>query len=306
MAEEPTTENAKRSPAQKRKKSAKAHEAAATAKSGPRKASAAEQTSAVDQAFEQAARYAWMAPLVVIVAALVTGQIAGFGLGLLVAAGGTLLVVIGLLWASLQGLTEDSPLSLEEALSLGAPSAEEEKKRAVLRTLKDLDFERGVGKISEEDYRQLSSRYRAEARNLLRALDGDLSKAREDATALMEAHFIAEGIEFAKPTSQGEPDQEGAPSEPVSDEDEPSGDKDGPSGDEDEDEDELESDEDLATARTDESTPDEPKTAASAEGEPVDDPVDRAERTRNCDACDTVNDDDARFCKGCGATLEEA
>jgi DNA-binding transcriptional ArsR family regulator len=110
-------------------------------------------------------------PAVTVLTALVVGVAFGVELSLLVVAGGALAGVIALLWASVQSLTGESPLTLEEAMTLGAPSAEEEQKRAVLRALKDLEFERGVGKISEEDYAELSARYRAEAKRLMQILD---------------------------------------------------------------------------------------------------------------------------------------
>ncbi len=110
-------------------------------------------------------------PAVTVVTAVVVGLAFGVELSLLVVAGGALAGVIALLWASVQSLTGESPLTLEEAMTLGAPSAEEEQKRAVLRALKDLEFERGVGKISEEDYVELSARYRAEAKRLMQILD---------------------------------------------------------------------------------------------------------------------------------------
>ena len=46
------------------------------------------------------------------------------------------------------GLDRRPPLGFEEALGMGAPSKVEEEKRSVLRALKDLEYERGVGKIS--------------------------------------------------------------------------------------------------------------------------------------------------------------
>lgn len=91
-----------------------------------------------------------------------------FFLGL---AGVALLGAIWLFWRSMHGLTEESPLTLEEALGLGAPSREEERKQSVLRILKDLEYERAVGKIAESDFRELSEKYRAEARALLSSLD---------------------------------------------------------------------------------------------------------------------------------------
>jgi hypothetical protein len=121
---------------------------------------------------------ALLLPLATIAGAAVTGALVGIEISLLVIAGGALVAVIALIWASVQSLTGESPLTLEEALSLGAPSAEEEQKRAVLRALKDLEFERSVGKITQEDYVELSTRYRAEARRLMHQLDAGGEKER--------------------------------------------------------------------------------------------------------------------------------
>ena len=63
---------------------------------------------------------------------------------------------ISLFWTSIQDLSGESELTLDEALGMAAPSAEEERKRSVLRALKDLEYERSVGKISEDDFAELS------------------------------------------------------------------------------------------------------------------------------------------------------
>jgi hypothetical protein len=118
-------------------------------------------------------------PVVTIVGAVVAGVAFGVEISLLIIAAGALAGVIALLWASVQALTGESPLTLDEALSLGAPSAEEEQKRAVLRALKDLEFERGVGKITEEDYAELSARYRAEAKRLMQLIDAGSEAERQ-------------------------------------------------------------------------------------------------------------------------------
>src|SRR6185436_12750615 len=85
--------------------------------------------------------------------------IAGLSLGapavFLVLAGGALCAVIAVFWASVRTLAGETKLSGADAYALGAPRAEEEQKRAVLRALKDLEFERSVGKISDEDYQAL-------------------------------------------------------------------------------------------------------------------------------------------------------
>jgi hypothetical protein len=125
-------------------------------------------------------------PLVGLLAAVVLGRIFGIGFGLLTGAATALSGVIWLFWSSLQKLSGEAPLTLDEALSLGAPSAEEEQKRAILRALKDLDYERAVGKISDADYNALSERYRYEAKRLLRAVERDLTPERERAEHLLE------------------------------------------------------------------------------------------------------------------------
>jgi hypothetical protein len=133
----------------------------------------------------------WLYPLSVIVLAAVLGHFFGLGLSLLIVAGGSLGGSIWLIWSSLQGLGSDAPITLEEALSLGAPSAEEEQKRAVLRALKDLEYERAVGKISDEDYEALAEHYRGEAKRLLRAVDRDLSPERERAERILAERLAA-------------------------------------------------------------------------------------------------------------------
>jgi hypothetical protein len=119
-------------------------------------------------------------------------QLYGRGTFFLGLASLALLCAIWLFWRSMHGLTQGSPLSLEEALGLGAPSREEERKQSVLRILKDLEYERAVGKIAEADFQELSKRYRAEATALLSALDHDLAPARERAEALLRERLAAD------------------------------------------------------------------------------------------------------------------
>jgi len=101
----------------------------------------------------------------------------------LTAAAGVLVLVITLMWSSVQSLTGGAPIGFEEALSMGAPSKVEEEKRSVLRALKDLEYERSVGKISPEDYAELSARYRSEAKRLIQSLDEALGPARQEVGA---------------------------------------------------------------------------------------------------------------------------
>src|ERR1700752_4046946 len=96
----------------------------------------------------------WGLPLGSIASAIVVGFTFGLGTGILVLAGGVLLGIIAILWASGRTLSGDAPITLEEAIMLGAPSATEEQKRAVLQALKDLEYERSVGKVSDGDYQE--------------------------------------------------------------------------------------------------------------------------------------------------------
>lgn len=116
----------------------------------------------------------------------VTRDLFGLPMALLLCAGVLLVAVVVLMWHSLQALAGDDAMSLEEALTLAAPVAEEEQKRAVLRALKDLEFERHVGKVRDEDYAVLAARYRGEARTLLGQLDARYEPARERIAAELE------------------------------------------------------------------------------------------------------------------------
>jgi hypothetical protein len=161
----------------------------------------------LDQApIERVARALWWAlPLLTIAAATIVGLSYGFGTAILVAAGGVLLGVIAILWASVRTLAGDAPLTLDEALALGAPSAAEEQKRAVLQALKDLEYERSVGKVAEADYEELLQRYRTEAKRLLRAVDEDLAPMRAKATAYVASQLGRPESAPASPAASAAP-----------------------------------------------------------------------------------------------------
>lgn len=225
--------------------------------------------------------------VLVLASVLVIGIFFGLEVAVLMLAGVALLLVIWLMWLSLQSLTGETPLGLEEAMSFAAPSAEEERKRSVLRALKDLEYERSVGKISEQDYVELSTRYRDEAKALIRALAEGNSEER----ARVE-RAIAERMAELGPAAP-------AP-EPVddADTDEPSDDADQPVDDE--------PDSDSAPSSPGESAAPEPEpkakpaaTAATAA------PAARATPmpTRRCAKCSTRNELDAGFCKHCGEKM---
>jgi hypothetical protein len=191
-------------------------------------------------------------PVLVILGTAAAGATFGPATAILVLAGGALVFVIALFWSSLRTLLGETPLSGADAYALGAPRAEEEQKQAVLRALKDLEFERSVGKISDEDYRELVAKYRVEAKRLLRILDEEAQPRRQQVASLVArrlrlAGFVAE--------------------------------------------------EEGADAETDTAEPAAAKAAA---------PEAAAKAPGACAACGTVNDEDAVFCKKCGARQASA
>src|SRR4051812_8016515 len=122
----------------------------------------------VDEAERRFAVWLWrIVPAGSIGGAIAAGFVFDVGVSLLVLAGGVLIAVIAVLWASIRTLSGDAPITLEEAIALGAPTAAAEQKRAVLQALKDLEYERSLGKIDEADYLELVQRYRTEAKRLL-------------------------------------------------------------------------------------------------------------------------------------------
>lgn len=204
-------------------------------------------------------------PLTTITVAVVVGELYGVQLVVLTLAAGVLLLVIMLFWDSVQALAGESELSFEEAFSMGARSAEEEQKRAVLRALKDLEYERSVGKISQEDYQEYSARYRAEAKRLIRDVDENLALARKQVERELERRVA----KLQRPSEPDESAEAGASTVP-------------PAG------------------ETSVEATSSPQHAA-----PIAPPV-AARTLRECRACHTQNELDARFCKSCGSAMAGA
>jgi hypothetical protein len=215
----------------------------------------------------------WTAP-VVGVTAVAVGVAAGLGPALLVLAGGVLLGVVLLFWSSIGRLTGESPLTLEEAIGLAAPSPEEERKRSILRALKDLEYERSVGKISEEDFAELSNRYRADAKALLKLIDGQSAPLRRRAEERLAARLKQEKTSVKRKKKSAVAASNG-PAEP-------------------EQESTKESEPEAADAEGDDLTTTEDAVLA------VDAP---AAAPSKCPSCSTSNDADAVFCKKCGVSL---
>jgi hypothetical protein len=131
-------------------------------------------------------------------------------------------------------------------------AALEREKMLALRSIKELEFDRAMGKLSQGDWQEMSTRLRARASRLMRQLDAgpgyreqiekDLAKRLGEANArLKPSHY----------TGDEEPDTR----------------------------------------------------SANGLAERLDTRSAKASAERACTSCATVNDADARFCKGCGGKL---
>ena len=192
-------------------------------------------------------RWALPAGIVAILAlVVVVGRAFGVGPAILVLAATALLVVVGFLFRAVQSIAE--PHDDENARDVLPPTLAEEQKRAALRALKELEFEKSVGNISPEDYEVIVDRYREEAKRAMRAVDDERKTMRERAEKLAKKALSAEISEVPGVDAKKNPFEK-------TDREKDAGDS-GP----------------------------------------------KATET-DCPKCGVSNDDDARFCKGCGAAL---
>lgn len=138
-----------------------------------------------DKLAELAARSTPYLPLAVASGAVALGWLRGPGAGVLLVAGALLIAAISALWNSLRTLLGEVPVDVDSALALSRALSNDERTREVLAALKDLELERRQGKLTEADFQELSARYRAEAKQLLRERDEKLGPARARAELLL-------------------------------------------------------------------------------------------------------------------------
>ncbi|MGZ3450953.1 MAG: zinc ribbon domain-containing protein [Polyangiales bacterium] len=111
----------------------------------------------------------------------------GIGVSIIILAALALLTVIGMSFRAVQGLTEpDLDADVEDA-----PTPAEMQKRSALKALKDLEYERSIGNILDEDYRELEGRYREEAKRAMRAVDAEREGLRARAEELAQEALSA-------------------------------------------------------------------------------------------------------------------
>jgi hypothetical protein len=70
-------------------------------------------------------------------------------------------------------LTSQDVQSFAEPLSDRLRSALEREKALALRSIKELEFDRAMGKLSSKDFEEMTSRLRSRAMNLMKQLDQD-------------------------------------------------------------------------------------------------------------------------------------
>jgi hypothetical protein len=97
-----------------------------------------------------------------------------------------LLAAICFLWASLRTLLGDSKTDVTQSAAMKRRADLLDEKDAVLRSLKDLEFERQVGKISDEDFKRVEAEFRARAKRIIKELDTDLKEHRQKAKSLVQ------------------------------------------------------------------------------------------------------------------------
>ena len=140
----------------------------------------------------------------------------------------------------------------------------EREKNLVLRSIKELEFDRAMGKIAEGDYEDMVARLRSRAVRILQQLDNTSSGYRELIERELAARLVKAGSSTkVEPYREVEPHREVEPYEKVES---------------------YESDAD---------------TPVGLDATPVELDFSRAK----CASCGTANDADAKFCKSCGSKL---
>lgn len=111
----------------------------------------------------------------------------------IVLSAGGLLFAISFVWATLRGLLGgDAETHVSQSTAARGRADLLSEKDAVLRSLKDLEFEREVGKLSDEDYHRLEAEFRLRAKRILRQLDDELREHRQQAEKLLAGELARE------------------------------------------------------------------------------------------------------------------
>jgi ribosomal protein L40E len=233
--------------------------------------------------------------------------------------GSALLVAVLFFWNSLRTLGGDTDIPDEapRGREQGPLEALIARKKMLLLSLKDLENERKIGKILQEDFEEVSLRYREEVKDLMRQIDAAAAPYRSRAEELAEKHLREQGLmpkDDEKATARGTDEANATAVK---------GSRDADLGDADESDDgQDEVDEAASTKRYSDSKTKAPKdakkageTAERAEASktvetatiPTQKSLDlesqNALKRRACPSCNASNEPDAKFCKECATPL---
>ena len=207
-------------------------------------------------------------------------------IGVLAAVAVVMLLAIFALWNSIRMLTGEMPVPEElAAAELRGTVPRAEKKRSILRALKDLENEHALGKIDDEDFKVVAGRYREEAKNLLRELDTEVAVYLPKAEALIQKHLKQKGL-TQDPSPYREASRAASTETPAATE----------SG----------TDVEKTAEAEDVTSPAPIETVGDAVKAIFGDDFGTEKHGRVvCEKCQTRNDTDAKFCKSCGQTMKK-
>jgi hypothetical protein len=137
-------------------------------------------------------------PVGTLLVAVLVGAFVSIGPAILVLAAGTFFGTVAFFWASLRTLGGQAPLA-EGFEHVGrrrveSPTGPAERKRTALRALKDIEFEHEIGKLDDADYAELSTRYRDEAKAVMREIDDSVLPQRARAEEIARAYLEKRGF----------------------------------------------------------------------------------------------------------------
>lgn len=173
-----------------------------------------------------------------------------------------------MLWPLVGEIREGRPAAVGGRTRL----ALEREKALVLRSIKELEFDRAMGKVADADFHDMVSRLRARAIGLMKQLDQGGASFRDEIEREVERRLAARRG-AVQPAGEPAAARAAMPADRT-----PAALGDGK----------------LAAA----GAAPAPEAGAAA--------ADAVAATRPCAACGTQNDPDARFCKRCGARLDTA
>ena len=113
----------------------------------------------------------------------------GLGTAFMLLSAMFLLLAAAGVWSSIRWFLGAEDSSASPLLESHDRSSKLDEKQALLRQIKDLEFEKEVGKLSDEDFIQLNQEFRTRARLLIGDLDKDIRPFVEKAGDILAEVF---------------------------------------------------------------------------------------------------------------------